>query len=168
MLTPLTPHSVTTPVNTASRFHSIGGTPPITQATQSIQVFHMPALNILELQITTGSIIWKPTPMKVTHQGVTEPSSNTDSAQIQPVTPVSFTSTTQVRLDTTIHLPASQVQPQVAPVWVPLLQITSVASTANMAPSLTLPQTEMTGTSQGQQWTESQCRKCGTKKHPTT
>ena len=52
-LTPPMPHSVVTPVNTASGFHPIGGTPPITQATQSTQVSHMQALNMLESQSTT-------------------------------------------------------------------------------------------------------------------
>ena len=67
---------------------------------------------------------------------MTGPSSNTASAQIQPVTPVSFASTTQVRMGTTIPLPPNEVLPQVSPVWVPLLQITSVASTSNIVPSL--------------------------------
>ena len=47
-------------------------------------------------------------------------------------------------MDTAIPPPASQVPPQVMPVEVPLSQITSVASTSNVAPSLTLHQTEMT------------------------
>ena len=71
-------------------------------------------------------------------------------------------------MDTAIPLPASQVPPQVMPVQVPLSQITSVASTSNVAPSLMLHQTEMTVMSQDQQWTESQCRKCGKGNHPTT
>ena len=73
----------------------------------------MQALDILESQSTTVSSIQRLTPVNVTDPGMTEPSSKTDSAQIQPVTPVSFASTTQVRLDTTIPLPASQVPPQV-------------------------------------------------------
>ena len=48
MLTPPTPHNVTTPVTMASGFCPIGGTAPITQATQSTQVSHMQALNLLE------------------------------------------------------------------------------------------------------------------------
>ena len=97
-----------------------------------------------------------------------QPSSNAPSAQEKPVTLVSFVSTTQVRMDTALPLLISQVPPQVTPVQVPLLQITSVASTSNVAPSLMSQQMEVTGTSQDQQWTESQCRKCGYKNHPTT
>ena len=71
-------------------------------------------------------------------------------------------------MDTAAPLPVSQVPPQVLPVWVPLLQITSVASTSNVAPSLMSQLMEMTVTTQNQQWTESQCRKCGKKNHSTT
>ena len=103
--------------------------------------------------------------VNVTDQVMIHPSSNAAPAQEQPVTPVSFVSTTQVRMDTAIPPPVSQVPPQVTPLWVPLSQITNVASTLNVAPSLTSQQTEMTGTSRDQQWTESQCRRCGKKNH---
>ena len=56
--------------------------------------------------------------------------SNTAQTQAQPVTPVSFASTTQVRMDTMVPPTVSQVPPQVPPVWVPLSQITSVDFTA--------------------------------------
>ena len=92
--------------------------------------------------------------------------SNAPSAQEKPVTPVSFASTTQVRMGTTVPPPVNQVPPQVIPVQVPISQITSVASNSNVAPSLMSQQMEMTNTSEGQQWTESQCRKCGKKKSP--
>ena len=97
-----------------------------------------------------------------------QPGSSASLTQEQHVTPVSFASTTQVKMDTAIPPPVSQVPPQVPPVWVPLLQITSVTSTSNVAPSLTFHQMEMTVTSQDQQWTESQCRKCGKKNHSNT
>ena len=42
--------------------------------------------------------------------------------------PVSFASTTQIQMDTAVLPPVSQASPQVVPVRVPLLQITSVAS----------------------------------------
>ena len=71
-------------------------------------------------------------------------------------------------MDTTVLPPVSQAAPQVVPVQVFLSQITSVASNSNVAPSLMSQQMEMTGTSQDQQWTESQCRKCGKKNHQTT
>ena len=157
----------TTPVITASEFHPIGVTPPVTQAAQSAQVSQTQALNLLESQAMTGSIVQKLTPMNLTDQCMAQPGSSTSLTQEQPVTPVSFASTTQVRTDTAVPPPVSQIPPQVPPVWVPLSQITSVASTSNVAPSLTSHQMEITVTSQDQQWTESQCRKCGKKNHST-
>ena len=94
----------------------------------------MQALNLLKLQSITGSIVWKLMPVNVTDQPVVQPSSNTPPVQEKPVTPVSFASSTQVRMDTAIPPPVSQVPPQVTPVRVPLSQITSVASTSNVAP----------------------------------
>ena len=155
-------------MTTASAFHPIGRTLLVTQAAQSTQVSHMQALNMLESQSMTVSTVWKLTPVNVTYQCMVQPSSSAALTQEQHVTPVSFASITQVRMDTTIPPPASQVPPQVTPVWVPLSQITSVASTSNVAPSLTSHQMEMTVTSQDQQLIESQCRKCGKKNHPTT
>ena len=123
---------------------------------------------MLESQSMTGSIVQKLTPIHVADQCMVQHGSSAALTQGQPITPVSFVSTTQVRLDTAIPLPASSVLPQVIPVWVPSLQITSAASTSNMAPSSTSHQMEMTVMSQDQQWTELQCRKCGKKNHPTT
>ena len=162
-LNPTTPHSMATPVNTVSGFQPIGGTLPMTQATQSTQVSHTQALNILESQSTTVSIIQKPTPVNVTDQDMMAYVINAGPSQAQPVTPVSFASTTQVRLETAIPPPVSQVPPQITPVWVHLLQITSVASTSYVAPSLTSQQTKMTVTAQPQQENALQGRKCGKK-----
>ena len=108
------------------------------QATQSTQLSHAQTLNILESQSTTGSTVWKLTPVNVTDPDVIASIPNTAPSQMQPVTPASFASTTLVRLDTAIPLPVSQVPPLVTPVLVPLSQITSVASTSNVAPSLML------------------------------
>ena len=144
------PQGTTTPVTMDSGFHPIGGTPPITQATHLTQVSHTQALNKLESQSMTGSIVWKLTPIHMADQCVVQQGSSAALTQGQPITPVSFASTTEVRLDTAIPLPASSVLPQVIPVWVPLSQITSVASTSNVAPSFTSHQTEKTVTSQNQ------------------
>ena len=141
-----TPHNITTPVITASEFHPIGGTPPVTQATQSTQVSHMQALNLLESQSMTGSVIRKLTPVTVIDPSTAQVSSNALPAQEKLVTPVSFASTTQVRMDTAVPPPVSQTSPQVVPVWVPLLQITSVTSNSNVILSLVSQQTEMTST----------------------
>ena len=61
----------------------------------------------------------------------------------------------------------SQVIPQVPPVWVPLSQITSVASTANVAVSLISQQSGTSAATQPQQQTDIQCKKCGKKNHST-
>ena len=109
MSTPPTPQ--VTPVTMASGFHPIGGTPPVTQIAQSTQVSHTQALNMLESQNTTGSIVQKPTPINMTNQCMVQPSSSAALTQEQHVTPVSFAFTKQVRMDTAIPLPASQVPP---------------------------------------------------------
>ena len=51
--------------------------------------------------------------------------------------------------------------------WVPLSQITSVASTANMAASLISQQSGTSAATQPQQQTDAQCKKCGKKNHST-
>ena len=84
----------------------------------------------------------------------------------QPVTPVSFVSTTQVRMDIAVPSPVGQGVPQIPPVQVPLSQITSVASTSNVVASMTSQQSMTLVTTQPQQQTE-QCQKCGKKYHPT-
>ena len=127
----------------------------------------MQAMNILESQNTIGSTACWPTPVNVTEQGMAASVSNATPAQAQPVTPVSFVFTTQVRLDTAIPPVVSQVLPKVPPARVPLSQITSVASTANVAPSLTSQQTETTSMTQPQQENWEQCRKCGKRNHIT-
>ena len=149
MSTPPVPQGSTTPVTMDSGFHPIGET-PLAQAAQSTQVSHTQALNMLESQSMAGSIVWKLTPIHMADQCVVQHGSSADLTQGQPVIPVSFASTTQVRLDTAIPLPAGSVLPQVISVWVPLSQITSVASTSNVAPSFTSHQTEKTVTSQNQ------------------
>ena len=62
----------------------------------------------------------------------------------------------------------SQVILQVPPVWVPLLQITSIASMANVAASLISQQSGTSATTQPQQQTDVQCKKCCKKNHSTT
>ena len=66
---------------------------------------------------------------------IEQPTDNSESSaehtQKQPVTPVSFMSTTQDRVDIAVPPAVGQVVPQVPPVQVPLLQVKSVASEAN-------------------------------------
>ena len=105
--------------------------------------------------------------MRIVDQPVDKSESSAEQTQNQPVTPVSFASSKQVRTDTAIPSPVGLGVPQVPPVWVPLLQIISVASTANVAVSTASQQSGTLATSQPQQQTE-QCRKCGKKNHPTS
>ena len=101
--------------------------------------------------------------VKMVEQPMNQSDSSTAQTQRQPVTPVSFASTTQVRMDMVVPPTVSQVIPQVPPVWVPLLQITSVASMANIATQ----QSGISAATQPQQQTNVQCKKCGKKNHST-
>ena len=56
--------------------------------------------------------------MRIVDQPVDKSESSAEKTQNQPVTPVSFASATQVRMDTSV--PVGQGVPQVPPVWVPL------------------------------------------------
>ena len=100
-------------------------------------------------------------------QPMDQSGSSTAQTQVQLITLVSFASTTQVRMDRVVPPTVSQVPPQVPPVWVPLSQITSVASMANVAASLTSQQSGTSAATQIQQQTDTQCRKCGKKDHST-
>ena len=90
-------------------------------------------------------------PVKIVEQPMDQSYSSTAQTQRQLVTLVSFVSTTQVRMDTVVPPPVSQVIPQVPPVQVPLAHITSVASMANMAASLISQQSGTSATTQPQQ-----------------
>ena len=76
MLTPPVLQDTTTPVTTTSGFCLIGGTPPVTQAAQSMQASHTQALNMLESQTTAGLIVWKLTPIHVADQCMVQPGSS--------------------------------------------------------------------------------------------
>ena len=163
MLKPPTPRGSTTPVAMAMAFHLIEKMPSTSTGAQTMQ-----ALNLLHKSLSTsGSIIKRSTPMRIVDQPVDKSESSAEQTQDQPVTPVSFASATQVRMDITVPSPVGQGVPQVPPVQVPLLQITSVASTANIAVSMASQQSGTSVTTQPQQQTE-QCRKCGKKNHPTS
>ena len=168
MLTPPTPRGSITPVTMAKAFHPIEKMPPVSPGAQLTQVFHTQVLNLLQdTQVTEESTVRKPTPVKRVEQPMDQSDSSAVQTQRQPVTPVSFVSTTQVRMDTVVPPTVSQVIPQVPPVWVPLSQITSVASTANVAVSLISQQSGTSAATHPQQQTNIQCRKCGKKNHST-
>ena len=127
-----TPRGSTTPVTMATAFHLIEKMPSTLTGAQTMQ-----ALNLLHKSLSTsGSIIRRPTPVRIVDQPVDKSESSAEQTQNQPVTPVSFASTTQVRTDIAVPSPVGQGVPQVPPVQVPLLQITSVASMANVAVSM--------------------------------
>ena len=152
----------------ATAFHPIEKTPCISLRAQSTQVSHTQALNSLQSsQGTSGPIIRRPTPVRTIEQPTDNSKSSAEHTQNQPVTPVSFVSTTQDRVDIAVPPPVGQGVPQVPPVQVPLLQVTSVASKANVAASMTSQQSGTSVMTQPQQQSE-QCRKCGKKNHPTS
>ena len=157
------PRGSTTPVTMATAFHLIQKMPSTSTGAQTMQ-----ALNLLHKSpSTSGSIIRRPTPMRIVDQPMDKSESSAEQTQNQPVTLVGFASSTQVRMDTAVPSPVGQGVPQVPPVWVPILQITSVANTANVAVSMASQQSGTSATTQPQQQTE-QCRKCVKKNHPTS
>ena len=160
---PPTPRGSITPVTMAMAFHLIENMSSTSTGAQTMQ-----ALNLLHKSLSTsGFIIRRPTPMRKVDQAVDKSESSAEQTQNQPVKPVSFTSTTQVRMEIAVPLTVGKGVPQVPPVWVPLLQITSVARTANIAVSMASQQPGTSVTTQPQQQTK-QCRKCGKKNHPTS
>ena len=165
---PPTPKESITQETKATAFHLTEKIPCISPRAQLTKVSYTQALKLLQgPQGTSGPIIRKPTHVKTVEQPMDNPESSTEHTQNQPVTPVSFASTTQDRVDIAVPPPVGQGVPQVTPVWVPLLQITSVTSEANVAASVTSQQPGTSVTTQPQQQSE-QCRKCGKKNHSTS
>ena len=168
MSNPPTPKGSITPETMATTFHPIEKMPHISPRAQSTQVSHTQAINILQGSPgTSGPIIRRPTPVKTIEQPIDNSESSAKHTQNQPVTLVSFVSTTQDRVDIAVPPPVGQGVPQVPPVWVPLSQITSVTSKANVAASVTSQWSGTLVMTQPQQQSE-QCRKCGKKNHPTS
>ena len=129
-----TPRGSTTPVTMATAFRPIEKMPPTLIGAKLMQVSHSQVLNLLHKSpSTSGSIIRRPTPVRIVDQPMDKSESSAGQTQNQPVTPVSFASTIQVGMDIAVPSPVGQGVPQIPPVWVPLLQITSVASMVNVA-----------------------------------
>ena len=165
---PPTPKGSITPETMATTFHPIEKMPCTSPRAQSTQVSHTQAINILQGSPgTSGPIIRSPTPVKTIEQPMDNSESSAGHTQNQPVTLVSFASTTHDRVDIAVPPPVGQGVPQVPPVWVPLSQITSVTSEANAAASMTSQWSGTLVTTQPQQQSE-QCRKCSKKNHPTS
>ena len=105
----------------ATAFCPIEKMPHISPRAQLTQVSHTQALNLLQgSQGTSGPIIRKPTPVKTVEQLMDNPESSTEHTQNQPVTLVSFASTTQDRVDIAVPPPVGQGVPQVTSGRVPL------------------------------------------------
>ena len=58
--------------------------------------------------------------MRIVDKPLDKSESSAGQTPNKPVTPVSFVSTTQVRMDIAVPLSVGQGVPQVPPVWVPL------------------------------------------------
>ena len=163
-----TPRGSITPVTTAKTFCPTEKMPPVSPGAQLTQVSHTQALNLLQdSQVVEESTVRKQMLVKIVEQPMDQSDSSTAQTQRQPVTPVGFASTTQVRMNMVVPPTVSQVIPQVPSVQVPLLQIASVASTANVAASLISQQSGTSAATQPQQQTDAQCKKCGKKNHST-
>ena len=105
-LNPPTPKGSITPETMAITFHPIEKMPGISPRAQLTQVSHTQALNILlGSQGTSGPIIRRPTPVKTIEQPMDNSESSAEHTQNQPVTPVSFSSTTQDRVDIAVPPP---------------------------------------------------------------
>ena len=160
MLTLPTPRGSITPVTTAKAFHPIEKMLPVSPEAQLTQVLHTQALNLLQdSQVAEESTVRKPMPVKIVEQPMDQSDSSTAQTQRQPVTPVSFVSTTQVMMDMVVPPTVIQVIPDVPPVQVPLVQNTSVASMANVPASLISQQSETLAATEPQQQTDAQCKK---------
>ena len=93
-----TPKGSITPETTATAFHPIEKMPCISPRAQSTRVSHTQALNSLQgSQGTSGPTIRRPTPVRTIEQPTDNSKSSAEHAQKQPVTPLSFASTTQDR-----------------------------------------------------------------------
>ena len=96
-------------------------------------------MQMLESQSTTGSTKHRPTLVNIMDSGtLTTNVITTTSCQTQvPVMPVSFASTTQVRMDVSVPPIVNTTVTIATTARVPLSQITSMATTRNIGPLCT-------------------------------
>ena len=95
-LTQPTPRGSITPVTMAKAFCPIEKMPLVSPGAQLTQVSHTQALNLLQdSQVAEESTVRKPMLVKIVEQLMDQSDSSTAQTQRQPVTPVSFASTTQ-------------------------------------------------------------------------
>ena len=114
-------------------------------------------MTLLGTQSTQGMTLCRPTPVHIVDPAVAAVTSATTTPCVQPTnTPVSFASTTQVRLDVPIPPTVNPVAPSTSMGMVPVLQNPGVSSMVNTQ-----------STSQPQDHNSDPCRKCGKKNHTT-
>ena len=127
------------------------------QVSSSPQVTHTQGMALLETQSTQEMTLHRPTPMHIMDPAVTAITSAKTILCVQLTnTPVSFASTTQVRMDVPIPPTVNSVAPSTSMEPVPILQNPGVSSMVNAQ-----------GTSQPQDHNIDPCRKCGKKNHKT-
>ena len=139
--------------NPSSAFCPIGRPSSSVQVSSSPQVTYSQGMALLETQSTQGMTLHRPTPMHIMDPAVAAITSATTTLCVQPTnTPVSFASTTQVRLDVPIPPTVNPVAPSTSMGMVPISQNPGVSSMVNTQ-----------STSQPQDHNSNPCRKCGKK-----
>ena len=143
-------------LNTPSAFHPEDRPSLSTQVPSMPQVTHSQGMALLETQSTQRTPVLRPTPVHIVDPAVAAVTNTTAPPCAQCTnTPVSFVSTTEVRVD--VCSPAvNSVAPSTSKESVPILQNTGVSST-----------TSMQTTSQTQDCNTDLCRKCGKNNHKT-
>ena len=126
----------------------------MSRSLQSSQVTHSQGVALLDSQNMQGRSVHWLIPVKIVDPSPTLLHATTPLHVQMQITPVSFVSTTQVRTDVPVPPSVNQTVPPTQELRVPLLQITSVASTLNT-------QTQ----SQTQEQNTDPHRKCGRKNH---
>ena len=109
--------------NPSSAFHPISRPSPSLQVSSSPQVTHPQGMALLGTQNTQQMTLCRPTPMHIVDPAVAAITSEMTIPCVQPSnTPVSFVSTTQVRLDVPIHPTVNPVAPSTSMGMVPISQ----------------------------------------------
>ena len=124
------------PVNQPAGFRPIEWAPTSSRVQESPRTTHFQAIQMLGVTKYHRISYMKAYTVNIMNPGtLTTNVITTTSPQTQvPFTPVSFVSTTQVRMDVAIPPTVNPTVPTASPARVPLSQITSVASTRNILP----------------------------------
>ena len=113
-------------------FHPINRPSSSVQVTSSPQVTHTQGMALLETENTQAMTLCRPTPMHIMDPAVAAITSTMTTPCVQPTnTPVSFVSTTQVRMDVPIPLTVNPVAPSTSMGMVPISQNPGVSSMVN-------------------------------------